>query len=37
MVISATFGNVYNEFRGDILNYAFPFDGAVADAKKYVN
>ncbi|MFQ7174596.1 MAG: hypothetical protein ACLRQF_22685 [Thomasclavelia ramosa] len=34
MVISATFGNVYNEFRGDILNYAFPFDGAVADAKK---
>lgn len=34
MVISATFGNVYNELRGDILNYAFPFEGAVADARE---
>ena len=34
MVISATFGDVYNEIRGDILNYAFPFEGAVADARE---
>ena len=36
MVLSAEFGNLYNPMYGLELNYAFPYQGAINDAKKHI-